>query len=94
MEDDDNKYELSSQNSGTHRQIKIKSKLVYELCLKIQGSDAKIEVCEGDSVPEIVEQLALQYKLAKEFQDALEIYIDRKLQSENLGSIMSTASSH
>lgn len=47
-----------------------------------------MEIQEGDSIAEIVEHLGLQYKLSKDFQDALEIYIDRKLQNENLGSLV------
>jgi len=69
----------SSPHSQNHRHIKLKQKLIYELSLKIEGTDTKIEIQEGDSISEIVEHLALQYKLSKDFQDALEIYIDRKL---------------
>jgi len=78
----------SSPHSQNHRHIKLKQKLIYELSLKIEGTETKIEIQEGDSISEIVEHLALQYKLSKDFQDALEIYIDRKLQNENLAGLV------
>lgn len=78
----------SSPNSQSHRHIKLKQKVLYELSLKIEGAEVQLEIQEGDSVTELVEQVALQYKLTKEFQEALEFYISKRLQNENLGSLV------
>ena len=40
--------------------MKVKAKLVYELSLKIQTQETKIEISEGDSIKEVIEHIALQ----------------------------------
>ncbi|CDW73166.1 UNKNOWN [Stylonychia lemnae] len=91
-DEDLDKNDTSSQNSGNHRQIKLKQKtnLLYVLNLKLIGLEVTIEIQEQDTIEEIIEDLAFKYKLAADFQDALETYIIDRLEKEGLQNLVNS----
>jgi hypothetical protein len=65
-----------------------KSQMILSVNVKMQGYDLKIDIREDDNVKEIIDKTTSALKLQAELQDALEIYIVRKL--EEMGKINQT----
>ncbi len=77
--------------SGHKEDKEYRSQMILSVNLKLQGYDLKIDIREDDNVKEIIDKTTTAHKLTIDLQDALEIFIIRKL--EQMGKLDQTKAS-
>jgi hypothetical protein len=55
--------------------------VILSLNLKLQGFDLKIDIREDDNVKDIIDKTTSAINLHKDMVEALEIFVNRKLES-------------
>lgn len=65
-----------------------------QLTVKLDNKNAetKLEICEGDSLPDLVTLLSSHQKMSTDMKEAIETYIERKLEQEGLIQLVTTSS--